>query len=39
MQGRKVYEFALKNVPIAMKECLDFSKVPIEKLKNFYSSG
>jgi len=23
MQGRKVYEFALKNVPMAMKECLD----------------
>ena len=34
MQGRKVYEFALKNVPIAMKECLDFSKVPIEKYTN-----
>ena len=36
MQGRKVYEFALKNVPIAMKECLDFSKVPIEKIKKIF---
>ena len=36
MQGRKVYEFALKNVPIAMKECLDFSKIPIEKIKKIF---
>ena len=36
MQGRKVYEFALKNVPIAMKECLDLSKVPIEKIKKIF---
>ena len=36
MQGRKVYEFALKNVPLAMKECLDFSKVPIEKIKKIF---
>lgn len=32
MLGRKIYEFALSNVPKAMKECLDKSGVPIEKL-------
>lgn len=32
MHGRKIYEFALNNVPKAMKECLDKSGVPIEKL-------
>ncbi|MBK6374276.1 MAG: ketoacyl-ACP synthase III [Saprospiraceae bacterium] len=33
MYGRKIYEFALNCVPIAMKSCLDKSGVPIEKLK------
>lgn len=33
MQGRKIYEFALNNVPKAMKECLDKSGVPIENVK------
>ncbi len=32
MLGRKIYEFALINVPKAMKECLDKSGIPIEKL-------
>ncbi len=30
MQGRKIYEFALSNVPKAMKECLDKSGVDIK---------
>ncbi len=29
MKGRKVYEYALKNVPIAIKECIDKAQVPI----------
>lgn len=33
MQGRKVYEYALKYVPLAMKECLDKSNVLITDLK------
>jgi len=33
MQGRKIYEFALSNVPSAMKSCLDKTGIPIEKLK------
>jgi 3-oxoacyl-[acyl-carrier-protein] synthase-3 len=33
MHGRKIYEFALKYVPQAMKNCLDKANVPIEKLK------
>ncbi len=32
MYGRKIYEFALSNVPNAMKDCLDKSGIPIEKL-------
>jgi 3-oxoacyl-[acyl-carrier-protein] synthase-3 len=36
MQGRKVYEFALSNVPSAMKKCLDNSGVTIEKLKKIF---
>ena len=32
MLGRKIYEFALINVPKAMKECLDKSGIPIDKL-------
>lgn len=30
MYGRKIYEFALKNVPLAMKECLDQSGFKID---------
>ena len=33
MYGRKIYEFALNNVPNAMKMALDKSGLPIEKLK------
>ncbi|MBF6609351.1 MAG: ketoacyl-ACP synthase III [Flavobacterium sp.] len=32
MYGRKIYEFALNNVPLAMKSCLDKSGIPISKL-------
>jgi 3-oxoacyl-[acyl-carrier-protein] synthase-3 len=33
MHGRKIYEFALSNVPKAMKECLDNSCVDIQDVK------
>ena len=33
MHGRKIYEFALSNVPQAMKSCLDKSGVAIEDIK------
>lgn len=33
MQGRKIYEFALNHVPIAMKSCLEKSGVAIEDVK------
>jgi len=33
MYGRKIYEFALNNVPNAMKQALDKSGVPIAKIK------
>lgn len=33
MKGRKVYEYAIKNVPLAMKECLDKAAVDIKDLK------
>lgn len=33
MHGRKIYEFALSNVPKAMKTALDKSGVPIDKVK------
>ncbi|NDI98448.1 ketoacyl-ACP synthase III [Flavobacterium sp. LaA7.5] len=33
MHGRKIYEFALNHVPIAMKECLDKSGIGINELK------
>ncbi len=36
MQGRKVYEFALKQVPQAMKACLDQSKISITALKKIF---
>jgi 3-oxoacyl-[acyl-carrier-protein] synthase-3 len=36
MQGRKVYEYALTHVPAAMKECLEKSKVSINKLKKIF---
>src|SRR6202012_4503719 len=33
MKGRKVYEYALRHVPAAMKECLDKSGHAIGELK------
>lgn len=33
MYGRKIYEFACKNVPTAMKDCLDKSGIGIEQVK------
>ncbi len=33
MYGRKIYEFAITNVPKALKECLEKSGVPIEDVK------
>lgn len=33
MHGRKIYEFALSNVPLAMQECLDKSKISIDEVK------
>jgi 3-oxoacyl-[acyl-carrier-protein] synthase-3 len=33
MHGRKIYEFALNEVPKAMKECLDQSGIPIAEVK------
>lgn len=36
MYGRKIYEFALINVPNAMKECLDESGVSIDDVKKVF---
>lgn len=36
MKGRKVYEYALSKVPVAMKECLDKSGVDISELKKIF---
>lgn len=33
MYGRKIYEFALTNVPKAMKSCLEKANIPIEQVK------
>ncbi|WP_298339476.1 ketoacyl-ACP synthase III [uncultured Algibacter sp.] len=33
MYGRKIYEFALTNVPLAMKSCLDKSGINISQVK------
>ncbi len=33
MYGRKIYEFALSQVPSAMKSCLDKSGIPIDEVK------
>lgn len=33
MFGRKIYEFALSNVPKAMKDCLEIAQVDISKIK------
>ena len=36
MKGRKVYEYALRYVPAAMKECLDRSGIGISNLKAIF---
>jgi len=36
MKGRKVYEYALKYVPAAMKECFDKSGADISELKKIF---
>lgn len=36
MKGRKVYEYAMKYVPAAMKDCLDKSGVEIGQLKKVF---
>ena len=36
MRGRKVYEYAIKYVPAAMKDCLDKSGVDIHQLKKVF---
>jgi 3-oxoacyl-[acyl-carrier-protein] synthase III len=36
MRGRKVYEYAMKYVPAAMKECLDKANVNIKDLKKVF---
>jgi 3-oxoacyl-[acyl-carrier-protein] synthase-3 len=36
MKGRKVYEYAMKHVPLAIKECLDKSDVGIHEVKKIF---
>jgi 3-oxoacyl-[acyl-carrier-protein] synthase-3 len=36
MKGRKVYEYAMKHVPAAMKDCMDKSGVDIKELKKVF---
>ena len=36
MKGRKVYEYAIKNVPLAMKECIEKAGVDILGVKKFF---
>jgi 3-oxoacyl-[acyl-carrier-protein] synthase-3 len=36
MQGRKVYEFALRTIPTAMKACMDSCDVGINQLKKIF---
>ncbi|MBU2997157.1 3-oxoacyl-ACP synthase III family protein [Cellulophaga baltica] len=36
MFGRKIYEFAVTNVPKAMKECLDSSGIDIQEVKKIF---
>ena len=36
MKGRKVYEYAIKHVPAAMKECMDKSGADISQLKKIF---
>ncbi len=36
MYGRKIYEFALSNVPNAMKDCLDEAGISIDEVKKVF---
>ncbi len=36
MKGRKVYEYAIKNVPIAMKACIEKAGIDINEVKKFF---
>jgi 3-oxoacyl-[acyl-carrier-protein] synthase-3 len=36
MKGRKVYEYAMQNVPAAMKDCLDKAGVSIQEVKKVF---
>ena len=36
MQGRKVYEFALKHVPMAIKNCLDKCNIALSEVKKIF---
>lgn len=36
MKGRKVYEYALQNVPVAMKDCLDKAGISIQNVKKIF---
>ena len=36
MNGRKIYEFAIKEVPAAMKACLEKSEIEIHELKKVF---
>jgi 3-oxoacyl-[acyl-carrier-protein] synthase III len=36
MKGRKVYEYAIKNVPVAMKACLDKCGLQVTDVKKFF---
>jgi 3-oxoacyl-[acyl-carrier-protein] synthase-3 len=36
MKGRKVYEYAVKQVPLAIKDCIDKSGIPIEEIKKVF---
>ncbi len=36
MKGRKVYEYAMKNVPLAMRQCFDKSGLNISELKKVF---
>jgi 3-oxoacyl-[acyl-carrier-protein] synthase III len=36
MKGRKIYEYAMKQVPLAMKECLDKASLHISEVKKIF---
>lgn len=36
MKGRKVYEYAIKNVPVAMKDCLDKAGVHVSEIQKIF---